>query len=37
MKERIYKRKIVGKTVTVGLKGEKKGKYAWELLKELEY
>jgi len=24
------------KTITVGLKGEKRGKYIWELLKELE-
>lgn len=33
---RFFSEKYKCKTVTVGLKGEKKGKYVWELLKEIE-
>ena len=33
---KFFSEKYKCKTVTIGLKGEKKGKYIWELIKEIE-
>jgi hypothetical protein len=33
---RFFSKEYVCKTVTIGLKGEKRGKYIWEFLKEIE-